>query len=82
MNRVFEVQDVLRKLCNFAHTLQVVKNYVFKKNQKGAWPNCSTAPPTKLRASSPNIRYCLHVRKSIHTCIMSQLTKNTLGAMS
>ena len=50
--------------------------------EKGAWPNDATAPPTKLCASSPTIRLHVHARKSVHICIMSQLTKKSLGAMT
>ena len=70
VNRVFEAPNVLQKLRNFASTSQVAKNFVFKKKWKGAWPNGATAPPTKLRASSPTIRFHLHVRKTVHTCII------------
>ena len=82
MNRIFEAPNVPQKLRNFARTSQVAKNYVFQKKKKWAGPNGATAPPTKLRASSPTIRFHQHVRKSVHICIVSGLTKKSLGATS
>ena len=49
---------------------------------KRAHPSSDWFRQKKLCASSPIIRFDVHERKSVHTCIMSQLKEKSLGAMA
>ena len=73
---------MLKKLRDFAHASGVVKIAIWYGSWAWAWQDGSIAPPRKNLRRSPHSTFHLQVRNSQDTCIMSRLTKKSLGAMT